>query len=52
MIAAANPQAEEALWQSHNNVSSYIMRLYNHLLPRVVVNLSIAASKIHVSFDR
>ena len=27
------------------------MRLYNHLLPRVVVNLSIAASKIHVSFD-
>jgi hypothetical protein len=22
MIAAANPQAEEALWQSHNSVSS------------------------------
>jgi hypothetical protein len=51
LIAAANPEAEAALWQSHNSVSSYVMRLYNHLLPRVVVDLSEASSKIHVSFD-
>ncbi|KAA8615108.1 hypothetical protein PtrSN002B_011378 [Pyrenophora tritici-repentis] len=51
MIAAANPQAEAALWQSHRSVSVYVMRLYNHLLPRIVLALSEAASKIHVSFD-
>lgn len=51
MIAAANPQAEAALWQSYRSVSVYVMRLYNHLLPRIVLALSEAASKIHVSFD-
>ncbi|KAK1914222.1 hypothetical protein P3342_007468 [Pyrenophora teres f. teres] len=51
MIAAANPQAEAALWQSHRSVSVYVMRLYNHLLPRIVLALSEAASKIHVSFN-
>ena len=51
MIASANPQAEAALWQSHASVGQYIMRLYNHLLPRVVVDLSGAISKIHVSFN-
>jgi hypothetical protein len=28
------------------------MRLYNYLLPRVVIELSDAVSKIHVSFNR
>jgi hypothetical protein len=51
MIAAANPQAEAALWQNHKSVSQYVMRLYSYLLPHVVLDLSEAVSKIHISFD-
>jgi hypothetical protein len=32
-------------------VSVYIIRLYNYLLPRIVLALAEATSKIHVSFD-
>ncbi|KAH7563688.1 Dimerhypothetical proteinTnphypothetical proteinhAT domainhypothetical proteincontaining protein [Bipolaris maydis] len=51
LIASANPQAEKALWTSHNSVSSYIIRLYDYLKPRVITALSQAQSKIHISFD-
>jgi hypothetical protein len=51
MIATANPEAEAALWQSYKSVRQYVMRLYNHLQPRVVYELSKALSRIHVSFD-
>ena len=47
----ANVQAEAALWTSHNSVSRYVMRLYDHLRPQVVTELSRAQSKIHISFD-
>jgi hypothetical protein len=51
MIAMANPEAEVALWQSRKSVRQYVMRLYNHLQPRIVHELSGALSRIHVSFD-
>lgn len=51
MIAMANPEAEAALWQSHKSVRQYILRLYNHLQPRVIYELSRALSRIHVSLD-
>jgi hypothetical protein len=51
MIAAANQHAGAALWQNHKSVSQYVMRLYSCLLPRVVLDLSEAVSKIHISFD-
>jgi hypothetical protein len=51
LIASANPQAEEALWASHNSVSSYILRLYDYLKPQVIQALSRAQSKIHISFN-
>jgi hypothetical protein len=51
LIAAANPQAEAALWTSHMSVSRYVVRLYDHLKPRVVQQLSQALSKVHLSFD-
>jgi hypothetical protein len=47
----ANPEAEAALWQNHNSVRQYVMRLYNHLQPRAVYELSEALSRIQVSFD-
>ena len=51
LIASANPQAEVALWASHNSVSSYVIRLYDYLRPHIVAELSQAQSKIHISFD-
>lgn len=51
LIAAANPQAETALWSAHSSVSLYVMRLYDYMLPRVVAELSQSLSKIHISFD-
>jgi hypothetical protein len=51
MIAYANPEAAEALWVSHRSISAFVMRLYRHLEPLVVADLSQAASKIHISFD-
>lgn len=51
MLAFANPEAEDALWESRTSVSRYEMRLYDHLLPQVVDELSHAASLIHLSFD-
>ena len=51
LIASAHPQAEASLWESHNSVSSYVIRLYDYLRPHVVSELSRAQSKIHISFD-
>jgi hypothetical protein len=51
MIAYANPEAAEALWVSHRSISAFVMRLYRHLEPLVVADLSQAASKIYISFN-
>ncbi|RYN15529.1 hypothetical protein AA0113_g12768 [Alternaria arborescens] len=51
MIAYANPEAAEALWVSRTSVASFVMRLYCHLEPQVVNNLSQSISQIHISFD-
>ncbi|KAI2484851.1 Dimer-Tnp-hAT domain containing protein [Pyrenophora tritici-repentis] len=51
LIAAANPQAEAALWASYVSVTRFVVRLYDYLKPRVVQQLSRALSKIHISFD-
>ncbi|PWO19724.1 hypothetical protein PtrARCrB10_11772 [Pyrenophora tritici-repentis] len=51
LIAAANPQAEAALWASHVSVTRFVVRLYDYLKPRVVQQLLRALSKIHISFD-
>jgi hypothetical protein len=47
-----NPEAESALWASHNSVSRYVVRLYDYMKPRVVKELSKVLSKLHLSFDR
>jgi hypothetical protein len=49
--AAANPEAEKALWMSHMSVLRYVVRLYSHLKPRVVKELLQALSRVHLSFD-
>lgn len=51
MIKFANPEAERALWQSPRSVATYAMRLFRQLKPHIVLALSDAVSKIHVSFD-
>jgi hypothetical protein len=51
LLEAANPLAERALWTSHVSVSQYVARLYEHLKPRVILQLSQALSKVHLSFD-
>jgi hypothetical protein len=51
LIAAANPQAEAALWASHVSVTRFVVRLYDYRKPRVVQQLSRALSKVHISFD-
>ncbi|KAI1669709.1 hypothetical protein L13192_05225 [Pyrenophora tritici-repentis] len=51
LIAAANLDAEAALWASHYSVARYVMRLYEYIRPRVVKDVSEAFSKIHISFN-
>jgi hypothetical protein len=51
LIGLADPLAEDALWQSHNSVSQYVMRYFDYLRLIVVKELSRARSKIHLSFD-
>lgn len=51
LMEFANPEAERALWRSHNSVKRYVVRLYDYLLPQVVAELQSAISKIHISFD-
>jgi hypothetical protein len=51
MIECANPEAEKALWLSHTSVNSFVIRLYDHLKPQVIVQLSKAMSVIHICFD-
>jgi hypothetical protein len=51
MLQFANPEAEKALWTSHNSVSRFVMRLYAYMQPQVINELRNAASKIHISFD-
>ena len=45
-----NPDAEAALWASHNSVTRYAVRLYEWLKPRIVKELWQALSKIHISY--
>jgi hypothetical protein len=52
IIATANLEAEAALWQGYWSIRQYVMRLYNYLLPRVVIELSDAVSKIYISFNK
>ena len=40
MRAYANPEAAEAPWVSCTSVASFVMRLYRHLEPQVVNDLS------------
>ena len=51
MLQAANPEAVTMLWTRHNSVSRYVMRLYDHMQPQVIIKLSNALSKIHICFD-
>ncbi|KAI1523680.1 Dimer-Tnp-hAT domain containing protein, partial [Pyrenophora tritici-repentis] len=51
MLKAANVEAAAALWTSHASVSRYVMRRFDFMLPQVVIDLSKALSKIHISFD-
>jgi hypothetical protein len=51
LLEAANPLTERALLTSHVNVSRYVARFYEHLKPRVVLQLSQTLSKLHLSFD-
>ncbi|KNG46889.1 transposase-like protein [Stemphylium lycopersici] len=51
MIKFANPEAESALWRSPRSVATYAMRLFKLLKPQIVLALSTAVSKIHISFD-
>jgi hypothetical protein len=51
MLRMANPEAERALWKSHNSVSRFVLKLYTYMKPLVAQSLSDAASKIHISFD-
>jgi hypothetical protein len=51
LIGLANPLAKDALWQSYNSVSRYVMRYFDYLRLIVVKELSCARSKIHLSFD-
>jgi hypothetical protein len=51
MIALANPAAAEALWVSHNSVSTFVMKLFSAIQPRVIEAIQTARSKIHISFD-
>ncbi|KAA8616519.1 hypothetical protein PtrV1_09820 [Pyrenophora tritici-repentis] len=51
MIKFANPEAESALWRSPRSVATYAIRLFKLLKPQIVLALSAAISKIHISFD-
>ncbi|KAA8611875.1 hypothetical protein PtrV1_13751 [Pyrenophora tritici-repentis] len=51
IIKFANPEAESALWRSPRSVATYAMRLFKLLKPQIVLALSAAISKIHISFD-
>jgi hypothetical protein len=51
MLEAANPDAAQAIWKSRTSVARYVLRVYDHLKPRIVGALSQSLSKIHISFD-
>ena len=51
IIKFANPEAESALWRSPHSVATYAIRLFKLLKPQIVLALSTAISKIHISFD-
>jgi hypothetical protein len=51
IIALANPAAAEALWVSHNSVSTFVIKLFSAIQPRVIEAIQTARSKIHISFD-
>jgi hypothetical protein len=51
MIKFANPEAESALWRSPRSVVTYAIRLFKLLKPQIVLALSAAVSKIHISFN-
>jgi hypothetical protein len=37
----ANPEAESALWASHNSVSRYVVRLYDYVTPVEVESVEV-----------
>ena len=39
------------LWKSPQSVARYVLRVYDHIKPRIVHALSQSLSKIHISFD-
>lgn len=51
LVSYLNPEGEAALWVSKTSVAAFVMRLYKHLQPQFVNALSLAISKIHISFD-
>jgi hypothetical protein len=51
LVRYLNPEGEAALWVSKTSVAAFVMRLYKHLQPQVVNVLSLAISKVHISFD-
>jgi hypothetical protein len=51
MIRFANLEAEAALWASYVNVSTLVMGVFRHLLPKFVAAQSTAVSKVCRSFD-
>jgi hypothetical protein len=52
MIELANPAAVEALWVSHNSVSTFVIKMFSAIQPRVVKAIQTARSMIHISFNR
>jgi hypothetical protein len=51
IIALANPAAAEALWVSHNSVSTFVMKLFSAIQLCVIKAIQTARSKTHISFN-
>jgi hypothetical protein len=51
MLEAANLDAARAIWKSRTSVAQYVLRVYDHLKPRIVKALSQSLSEMHISFD-
>jgi hypothetical protein len=51
MIALANLAAAEALWVSYNSVSTFVIKLFSAIQPRVIKAIQTACSKIYISFN-
>jgi hypothetical protein len=51
IIKFANLEVESALWRSPYSVATYAIRLFKLLKLQIVLALSAAISKIHISFN-